>query len=399
MSVAGFEEFANTVSSRAGPEPAGQSRALTRITILGGGDDAHMYAALALADDREVTLFSAYGQQLDDLRASGNVTLRGDGPIGSFHVDQNSGPSIRTTAALDQAVAEADAIILTGPLHKQRTYAMVLADHLRNRQVLVLPNARSLGAVEVAWLLQTGGCSADVTLVELGGAPFWIERAGNALHLSGCGSIPMSTLPQGQDDVLQDLAPFFPNAHPVMSCVHSGFDDPSAAVEIPALLLGGPAAPDSALRVQEGGVPLSENATFRALIGPAHQALISRLWEERVAVAADFGVRGLGHTQAVIDRIAGQPRGSGARPVPAETNALEVLRAGVIGSLIPLVSAAELTGRKVPATTAMIEMAMTVLGRDLRGAGRSLASIGVTATDVSAARRQFDQILNGGRHG
>ena len=67
--------------------------------------------------------------------------------------------------------------------------------------------------------------------------------------------------------------------------------------------------------------------------------------------------------------------------------------------MIPLVSAAELTGREVPATRAAIEMAMTLLQRDLCGAGRRLGTIGVTATDVSDARRQFDQILNGGVHG
>lgn len=399
MSVAGFEEFANTMSSQSRTRAAVPSRALTRVTVLGGGDDARMYAALALAENREVTLFSAYGQELDDLRNAGSVTLRGDGPIGSFHVNQSSGPSIRTTPALDQAVAGAEVILLTGPLHKQRTYAMVLADHLQDGQVLVLPNARSLGAVEVAWLLQTGGCSADVTIIEYGGAPFWIQRDRSSLVLSACGLIPMATLPQGRSDVLAGLNPLFPNAKAEISCVHSGFNDASASVELPALLIGGPAAPAGAPLVQQGGVPLAENATFRALIGSAHQAVIARLWEERVAVAADFGVRSLDDAAAATQRVAGNLRGKGARQVPDSTEAKELLRAGVIGSLIPLVSAAELTGRNVPVTRAMIDTAMTVLERDLRGAGRNLSSIGVTATDVSAARRQFDAILNGGLHG
>ena len=47
----------------------------------------------------------------------------------------------------------------------------------------------------------------------------------------------------------------------------------------------------------------------------------------------------------------------------------------------------------------MIETAMTVLGRDLRGAGRRLDTIGVTAGNVSEARRQFDRILSGGLNG
>lgn len=399
MSVAGFEEFANTVSSGPVAASGAPPPAVTRVAVLGGGDDACMYAALALSEGREVTLFSAYGRELEALRAAGSITLRGEGPIGSFHVDQPKGPTIRTTAALDQVVEGADAIILTGPLHKQRTYAMVLADHVRDGQILVLPEARSLGAVEVAWLLQSGGCSADVTIAELGGAPFWCRRDGTALHLSVCAEVPAATLPQGGADALAALAPLFPNAKPALSCVHSGFSDASAVVELPALLLGGPAAPDGAPIVQEGGVPLEENRSFRALIGDAHQAMIDRLWAERVAVAADFGVRDLPDADAAVDRIAGAARGAGARPVPTRAQAHEALRAGVIGSLIPLLSAAELTGRDLPATRAMIEMAMTVLKRDLRGAGRRLDTIGVTAADVSAARRQFDEILTGGLHG
>lgn len=399
MSVSGFEDFANAVSSRSGAAPRAAPRSLTRVTVLGGGDDARMYAALALAEGLEVTLFSAYGAELDDLRAAGSITLRGEGPIGSFHVAQGAGPSIQVTSALDQAVSGTQAILLTGPLHKQRTYAMVLADHLTDGQMVILPEARSLGAVEVAWLLQSGGCAADVTIAEVGGAPYWIRREAATLHLTACGPVPMAALPSGGPEALAGLNTLFPNAAPALSCVHSGFADASAAVELPALLIGGPAAPDGSPHVQEGGVPLAENQTFRALLGPAHEALIGRLWSERCAVAADFGVRDLPDCDAILDRVAGAARGAGARPVPAEAAAKEALRAGVIGSLIPLVSAAELAGRDVPATRAMIETAMALLGRDLRGAGRRLDTVGVTATDVAAARRQFDDILNGGLHG
>lgn len=399
MSVAGFEEFANTVSSGPAAARGAPPPAVTRVAVLGGSDDACMYAALALSEGREVTLFSAYGRELEALRAAGSITLRGEGPIGSFHVDQPKGPTIRTTAALDEGVEGADAILLTGPLHKQRTYAMVLADHLRDGQILVLPEARSLGAVEVAWLLQSGGCSADVTIAEFGGAPFWWRRDGTTLHLSACAGLPAAVLPQANSDAVASLAPLFSNVKPAQSCVHSGFADASAAVELPALLMGGPAAPDGAPLVQEGGVPLDENRTFCALIGDGHRAMIERLWAERVAVAADFGVRDLADAQTVIDRVAGTLRGAGSRPVPDRDQAHELMRAGVIGSLIPLLSAAELTRRDLPATRAMIEMVMTVLRRDLRGAGRRLDTIGVTAANVSAARRQFDEILSGGLHG
>lgn len=399
MTTAEIEEFADAMASRMENSKASESKSVSRITILGGGADARMYAALGLAEDFEITMFSAYGAELDAIRTSGVVTLRGDGPIGSFHVDRSRGPSIRTTAALDEAVLNAEAIVLTGPLHKQRTYSMVLADHLSDGQIVILPEARSLAAVEAAWLLQSGGCEADVTLIEICGAPFWFTDDRGILTLSKRSDVLAATLPQNRHSLTDALKSIFSNIQIAGSCVHSGFADATATVEIPALLLGGPASPKGGPIVMEGGVPLAENDTMRALIGSTHLEMISRLWDERTRVALDFGVRDMPSVDQILDQVAGMLNGSGSRPVPSEQEARESLRAGVIGSLIPLLSAAELTGRPVPVTNSMIELVMASLGRDLLGGGRRLDRIGVTATDVSAARLQFDQILNGGVHG
>ena len=108
--AADFEDFARAASRR----PTGRAPkapALTRATVLGGGSDARLIAALCAAEGVEATLFSAYGAELDTLRGSG-IALRGAGPIGSYHVDREGG-SIRTTAELDVAVKGAEAIFLT----------------------------------------------------------------------------------------------------------------------------------------------------------------------------------------------------------------------------------------------------------------------------------------------
>ncbi|MCC6002177.1 MAG: hypothetical protein JJU19_15155 [Pararhodobacter sp.] len=400
MTSSGFEDFAQALTRNRAQAPARhKGQPAGRVAVLGAAPDGQMYAALALAGGAEVRLFSAYGAELAAIRAAGSITLRGEGPVGSFHVDQPAGPSIQTTAALDEALDGAELVVLSGPLHKQRTYAQVLADQLAAGQVVLLPDARSLGAVEVAWLLQCGGAQADLALVEAGGAPYWITADGGALVLSACPPVPLASLAPGQDAALAAVSGLMPNGRAVLSCVHSGFDDASAAVELPALMIGGPAAADGAPLVPEGGVPLAGNATFRALIGPAHEALIARLWDERCAVAADFGVRDLPDVGGAIDRVAGAARGTGSRPVPDAAASREAVRAGVVGSLVPLVSAAARSGRAVPATQAMIELAQVLLKRDLGGAGRRLETIGISAGDVSDARRQFAAILNGGVHG
>ncbi len=393
-----FAEFTEAVASATKKRSASSIHTLSRIAVLGGGSDACLLAALCLAEEAEVTLFSAYGQELDTLRKSNGIRLRGAGPVGTYQLDRGSAtPSIKTTAELDTAVKQADVIFLTGPVHKQRTYAMVLAEHLNDGQILVLAPGRSLGALETAWLLRIGGCVADITLVETQGLPYWFEAQGVQLTLSVAASIPASTLPSGRNDVLTSLSKFLPNITACDSVLWSGFADGSALVELPALLLNGPVFSSGAAPIPMGGTPLPENNTFAALIGTEQRVVIDQLAGERRAVAGAFGIRGLPSANEWILTHAGSFRGEGQRWVPEQSEAKRLLRDGVIGSLTPLISAAQLTGTEVPVTQSMVTLASTVLGADIAAAGRRLETIGITDKDIDSARRVMDSIAMGAR--
>ncbi|MDH5520792.1 MAG: NAD/NADP octopine/nopaline dehydrogenase family protein, partial [Acidimicrobiia bacterium] len=72
------------------------------------------------------------------------------------------------------------------------------------------------------------------------------------------------------------------------------------------------------------------------------------------------------------------------------------LRCAVLGSLVPLVSAAEVAGVDVPATRAMIDLVTALVGGDLESAGRRLDRIGIAADSLGAVRRAVDQFGFGG---
>ncbi len=401
MSTGDFGKFADAVAGR--PSQASRSQAslsdetpvFRKVAVLGGGGDARLLAALCLSEGADVTLFSAYGAELDAIRTAGGVTIRGEGPVGTYQVDQSGLPAIATTAELDRAVAGAELIFLTGPVHKQRTYAMVLADHLSDGQVLVLAPGRSLGAVEAAWLLRVGGCRADVTLIEAQGLPYWTRAAGATLHLTACAPVPAAALPSDRVGAVEGLKRFLPNLVAMPSVVQSGFADGSGLVEVPALMLGGPVCPDGGQAIPEGATPLPERDTFRALIGARHGDVIAALAQERRAVASRFGVRDLPDDQGWIDTYAGADVGPMSRPVPDIGHAVAYVRCAVVGSLVPLMSAAALAGVAVPATGAMVTLASAALGGDLANAGRRLDGIGVTAQSIDDARRAMDQIASG----
>ena len=214
MSTAEFEAFADAMS-RQGTPPAPAVPAFDRVTVLGGGPDGRLLACLCLAEGAEVTLFSAYGAELAAIRSTGGVTLRGAGPVGTFPADRADGPSIRLCAELDAALAGADLVLVTGPVLKQRTYAMVLAEHVADGQVLALVPGRSLGALEAAWYLRAGGCEADVVLAEVQALPYWSREDGAALHLTRARPAPAAALPSGREDVMRGIARFLPGVVPV----------------------------------------------------------------------------------------------------------------------------------------------------------------------------------------
>ena len=387
-----FEEFtraAATLRRDGGPAPV----RFSRVAVLGGGPDARLIAALSLSEGCAVTLFSAYGHELDLLRNASGIGLRDAGPVGTYHVDRDEN-SVRLTAELDRAVAGAEVIFLTGPVHKQRTYAMVLADHLADGQTLVLAPGRTLGAAETAWNLRLGGCRAVVTLVELQGLPFWYRAEGANLHLGEAAPIAAATLPRGREDVLGQLAHILPNMAPATSVLASGFADLSAAVDLPVLLMGGPGMSAGGINIPMGGTPLPENDTFAARIGADQRRIIHLLAEERRAVARAFGVRDLPDTDAWIETFAGAERGAGARPVPDADAARVLMRDGVIGSLAPLASAAERADVPVPQTRALMALVGGVLDADVAAAGRGLHTMGLTG-DTDDIRRVMDALIPG----
>ena len=260
-----FSDFADAMAQPHRPVAMG-ARAFDRVAVLGGGPDAQMLAAIALGEGMQVTLFSAYGAELEAM--SSGIALRGAGPVGSYQVNSDSAPSVKASAELDAVVQDADLIFLTGPIHKQRTYAMVLADHLRDGQVLAITPARTFAALETRWLLGIGGCAADVSIVEAP-LPYWFDAVGSTLNLSSATG-HRAALPGNQPDLCAGIAPLMVGSEPVLDTLRSSFADGSGLVEVPTLLLGGPALQPGGPTIPMGGTPLAGNQTFRNLIGPQH---------------------------------------------------------------------------------------------------------------------------------
>ncbi len=387
MTTAGFHDVVAALSAPA-PRRA-DPRTPARVTVLGSGVEGRALAAWFLAEGAdEVRLFTVYNDEVEALQR-GSITLRGEGPIGTFRVGGDR-PSIEVTSVLDAAVAASDMVVVSGPVLKQRTYGLVLAQQVQDGQLIVVTPARTFGGLELAYWLGVGGSTADVTIVEVQSLPFDILEEGGTLHLSRRRPTPAAALPQSASSSIERVAGYLSDLTPAPTSLHSSLTDASALVEIPALLLGGPAAPADRSARLPGAIPV-ESGTFAGLLGDRHRALIADLAAERRRVAASFGVRDFPTDAELIEAVAGTVDGDDVRAVPPEDAARSLVRDGVLGSLVPLISAADAAGVPAPTSRAVLRLAESVLGGDLSAAGRALDRIGFSGMDAAAVRNRLAQ--------
>ncbi len=385
-----FEAFAKhlEIASQRGVDNI-TARSYERVTVLGGGNEGRLLAALALSQNYDVTLFSAYGTELRSIRNAGGITLRGDGPVGTYQIDQESTPSIATTAELDYAVSSADLIFATGPVHKHRTYAMVLADHLRDGQTLVIVPARTFAAFETRTLLTVCGCSADITIVEAQTLPYWPRAEGNTLHLTAAAAALVAPLPSSRMRQVSGLLDILANAVSSGTVLQSSLSDGSGVVEACALMFGSSVVAGKK-SLPEGAEPLAENQTLKIQFDSARVlAAAEKALQERCDVAAKFGVRNLPDTSKMIHTFAGQ------RFVSDSAEAAAILRDAVSGSLIPLQSVARMTSVDTPVTDSLITLAGALLGSDIAAGGRRLESLNIVGGNVDDVRKRMESLTRG----
>ncbi len=385
MTTAGFHEavaaFSAPVSAR--PDP----RTPARVTVLGSGVEGRALAAWFLAEGADqVSLFSVYQDELTAL-ARGSITLRGDGPVGTFRVGGEA-PSIASTSVLDRSVEGADLVVISGPVLKQRTYGLVVAPYLHDGQTILVVPGRSLAALELLQSIRAGGSTADVRLVEVDDLPFDIGVDGSTLTLTRRRTVRAGVYPGSATSVLEGLRRFFPELVSATSVLDSTLGDGSGIVSIPALLVGGPGAPPIESAGPPGAVLLNPN-TFRGLIGDAQIQLVAALADERREVASRFGLRALPSDEEWLDAVAGSTEGTGVRAVPDEATARSLLRDAVLGSLVPLTSMANAAGVAAPVTEAMIELSERVLGTALRASGRNLDLCGLGGLSAPEIRARL----------
>src|SRR5437660_1782922 len=153
MTSAGEFEALLAGLDEARPAPdASEREPVRRVAVLGAGPVGQALACECLAAECEVTLYTAFETERAALAGPRALTVRGEHLVGTYRLADGPSepPAVTLRAGIDDAVAEADAILLATPAVAHAGSGGLLAGGLRAEQLLVLVPGRSFGAVEVA---------------------------------------------------------------------------------------------------------------------------------------------------------------------------------------------------------------------------------------------------------
>lgn len=385
--------------------PSSSPPSVRSVAVLGAGPVGLALACEALAAGLDVRLHSVSGAELSTLVAAGGITVRGAHLIGGYRVAEGDadrggaldGPAIRVERNVDDAIRDAEAVLVAVPAYAHATYAGLLAGSLADGQLVLLVPGRFLGSVALARSLAAHLSPAAVTLAELEAAPYVATADGASVVITGrAAALRVASLPVGAvDDVVARLAGLLPG----LVATDGPLDVAFGAVT--GVLTVAPLVTNTAL-VESGKAPLLKELLTPGLAG----SLVARLDEERQEVAFRFGVRDLPSAADWLVRAYGDAED---RSAPGDRELVEVigdlevfddLRVvdgprvidDVPNTLVPLASAGRLAGVPTPATDAVIALAGQLADTDFRTEGRSLTGLGLDATPAPEVRRTIASI-------
>ncbi len=206
----------------------------TRYTVIGAGHGGKAMAAhLALMGFR-VCLYNRTPDHVAAIKARGGIELESyeGGPHGF-------GELALVTSDMQEALADADAIMVVVPSSAHAEIATLAAPHLRDGQIVVLHPGRTCGALSFAKALEDRRCLADVVVAEAETFIYASRSEGPAQSriFRIKEAVPLAALPATHTTrVLELLRPAYPQYIDGVNVLHTGLNN-MGAIFHPALAL------------------------------------------------------------------------------------------------------------------------------------------------------------------
>ena len=355
-----------------------------KYTVIGAGHGGKAMAAHLALMGLRVTLFNRTFDHINVIQKRGGIELDSEeeGARGFGKLD-------RVTSSMEEALADAQMIMVVVPSSAHADIARTAAPHLKDGQTLVLHPGRTCGALEFAKVLKDQGCTANVTIAEAetfiyasrsdGPAQARIFRIKEAVPLA---ALPANRTPQ----VLQSLCPVYPQFIDGVNVLNTGLNN-MGAIFHPALTLLNAGWIESTYGDYQFYIEGVTTSVARVL---------ETLDRERVTVASSLGIRARTAMEwlkmaydtsgeSLQDAIHNQPGYMGIKA--PSTLSHRYIFEDVPMSMVPIASLGERFGVSVVGMESIIQLACIVHRTDYRKRGRTVDKLGIDGLSVDELTR------------
>ena len=184
-----------------------------KITIIGGGNGGFASAADLTLRGHQVTLFEMpeFGDSVSAIKEKGGIELEVvpgndlDGGFAKLHC---------ITTDIEEALSDADIVIVIAPAYAHAAMAEVAAPYVRDDMIIVLSPANFGGSITFREALMKHGCSAKVKVSEFDCLMYGTRKKDDLSvliraykHNVGCASFPSN----GSDAIFERLKGIYPH--------------------------------------------------------------------------------------------------------------------------------------------------------------------------------------------
>lgn len=355
------------------------------VAVIGAGNGGTAIAAYLASRGAKVNLCDLFPQFLDGIEKAGGIDLTYNG-VTTYQTLN------KITTDVAQAIEGVHLIMVVTPSFTHRMIAEACAQALEDGQIVVLNPGRTGGALEFRNVIRENGCQKDIIVAEAQTLIYSCRKSGDhAVEIYGVKrEVDLGAFPANRtQEVLDALNPYYPQFKAAKNCLETSLSNIGALFHpTPVLLNIG--------RIE------NDKTGFRYYwdgITPSVSVLIKAIDQERIAVAAAYGVKILSaedwlrqsyetygdnlyellqHNQAYADIKA--PKTIDARYVTED----------VPMSLVPISELGRIAGVPTPNIDAVISLTSTIYQKDFRAEGRCTARLGIRDMDQAQVAHYFE---------
>ncbi|HEY89452.1 MAG TPA: NADP transhydrogenase subunit alpha [Thermoflexia bacterium] len=348
------------------------------ITVIGAGHGGKAMSAEMAARGFPVTLYNRTFEHIEVIKLCGGIELLTEESRQVF------GPLQRVTADMEEALSDAELIMVVIPSSGHRSVALTAAPHLRDGQTVVLNPGRTGGALEFIQGLREGGCSSYPTICEAETFLFASRSIGpaEARIFRTKYSVPVAALPATRtEEALALLQRVYPQFIPAANILHTSLNN-MGAIFHPALTL-----------LNAGRIESTQGnfEFYMEGVTPSTAKILEALDRERVTVASALGIRAQTAQEWLYRAYAAEGdnlhaamhANPGYKGIKAP-NRLQhrYLFEEIPCSLVPIVAIGKQYGVDAPTMRALIHLANIIHGADYWRRGRTLERLGIKGMSV-----------------